>query len=102
MEIDLDRIESWARAAQEQRKGTWVVDRLMTSDWHEPMKDGEGYAIVSSGGDVCIDGGMCTGVAHFIAQCSPDVVLELVRRVRELEAEIESRDIAAEEASEYE
>lgn len=83
--IDLDKIEAVARKARDARPGEWVSDRLMTADWHEPMNDGEGYAIVSSGGDVVIDGGMCIETADHIATCSPDVVLEMAGRIRVLE-----------------
>lgn len=104
MKIDLDKIEATAALAQKRRPGPWKryrfghgvvflgnansrVDCIVDSS---PKPDGfDGYDGGEWRGETVLetDGGYYEpkGVtAEHIANCSPDVVLELVRRIRRL------------------
>jgi hypothetical protein len=114
MKIDLDHIEKTARLAQKRNPGPWRRVRMIggKDGFHDlapgdhendvdyimdsaPMPDG--YAEYC-GGDwfgervVETDGGYYDpkeATAEHIANMSPDVVLAMVERIRELEAQIE-------------
>lgn len=85
LRIDLDQIEAAARAAQEQAPGPYRVAWI-------PGDDARGIdGITDANGDdvVISDSGTYpprAAVAEHIAGSSPDVVLELVKMVRELRA----------------
>lgn len=83
MKIDLEAIERIARAAQERAPGEWEYDgkdeRIMRKGYHvlDPA--------VVSGGSVGYQNAPMSvyeEVAEHIAQCSPDVVLAMVRVVK--------------------
>lgn len=90
--LNLDDLEAKARAAQEEAPGPWRVD-LLGSDGVDGV-----YGTAPVGDDdrppkiIETDSGFyppSLPVAAHIAAASPDVVLALVARVRELERELE-------------
>jgi hypothetical protein len=90
MTIDLDRIERIATEALV-LKPPWFVDKMTTEECVELGNDSpnayEGYWILNEGNnEVISDPHLAHEAAEFITTCSPDVVLELVRRVRATEA----------------
>ena len=99
--IDLDNIEAVAKAAQERSPGPWrcvrigmdepcaaarfdyIVDSAPRPNWmDDPDERWDGNRVVETDGG-CYEPKEATGV--FIAACSPDVVLAMVGRIRELD-----------------
>lgn len=103
MKIDLDRIEATAKAALECAPTPWVVDKMMTVDLKTMREvvafedDYEGYSIIAGEVEIISDPALDHDIAHYIAECSPDVVLALVARIRELE---DAQELAADAAME--
>jgi len=87
MEIDLNELECRAEAAT---PGKWTWKQVCSFNtpgcavfWPDMSKGGVHYRRLDSGG------GMLEADATFIAAANPAVVLELVRRLRELEKDVE-------------
>jgi hypothetical protein len=81
-EIKLTKIEETARATQESHPGPWrhVAVRFMQHEVHCAFADPEERDQVA----------LCDSsiVAEHIANCSPDAVLALIERIRQLEGDL--------------
>jgi hypothetical protein len=86
---NLDNLEAIAKAAQEKEPGEWLYDdrnELIVhriGDWHHDSIVSGQPVNWGNSGISCYD-----EVARHIAAFSPDVVLRLIARVRQLEARI--------------
>jgi hypothetical protein len=95
--IDLDRIEQVALAAGSRSPAPWGVGSTPDEEMgecHDWVVDANGENVA----DLCWlwmdtdrpDFADANLVAQHIANCSPDVVLALVQRIRELETQLEA------------
>lgn len=96
MKIDLDKWEQSAKAAQDYAPGDWMIDKMTSEEAYlagnKDADDYEGYSVFASNHDRIIhDGEIHHDVVQHIAAFSPDVVLAMIARIRELERDLDDK-----------